>query len=256
MLITRLIVLLYAIVFPVFFLAPAGVHAGQDISAFELVYDEKEEGTDFYTVRFTVSDKLIRIDNSSTAETGGHDESTSMQSGYIIFDITDEVIYSVSHFDKSILVIPKYPYTVPDEKLQTSVIYEPSKGAPPISGKQVFNYKVTSKTKDEEEVCMDIQVASGLWPQVTSRLQRYQSVIAGQQMKNIITTPEEYRTPCFMIDQIYNDGPYYEKGLPVYEWHSNNKIRMLKLMNEVNVKDSIFDLPVDYRRFKLEESFE
>lgn len=191
-----LVAVTLSMVLPLAFIPTFYAQAEESVDAFELVYDEKEEGVDFYTVKFTVSDRFIRIDDSSTGGVGGHDKSTSMNAGYIVFDLDDDVIYSVSHFDRSILVIPKYPYTIPDQNIKTSVIYEPLKDSPSISGKQVFNYKVIDITEAVPETCMDIQLASGLWPEVTARLQRYQAVIAGQQMKNIVTTPEEYRTPC------------------------------------------------------------
>ena len=48
------------------------------VNAREVVYEEKEEGTDFYVVKYTVSDNLIRIDDSDNPEGYGNSERKAM----------------------------------------------------------------------------------------------------------------------------------------------------------------------------------
>ena len=72
----------------------ARVNSAEMLDAVELIYKEIEENTEPYTVRYQVTRDHIRID----------DESDS--SGYIVFDIKGNTIYSVSHYDKSILEAP------------------------------------------------------------------------------------------------------------------------------------------------------
>ena len=220
------------------------VMASDKQSAYQLIYDEKEQGTDFYAVKYTITDNHIRIDDDNS------------DSGYILFDIKENKIYSISHYDESILVIPGYSISDTVSDLKPDVRYEPMTGAPAISGKQVYSYRVTADSKPDSETCMDIKIAAGLLPEIAAKLKHYQSVLAGQQIKNIITIPEDYRTACYMIDQVYNDGKYFDKGIPVHEWHSNNKVRMLRDMGELSVDVVLFDLPGQYRQFKLDESFE
>jgi len=233
------------------FMLPLIVTASE-IPAHEIVYEEKEEGTDVYTVKYTVSDKLIRIDDS--------EESDEDQNGFIIFDLKKETIYSISHFDKTILIIPKYSYTKKEKteeaKIKPIITYKKLDDAPTITGKVVFNYKSMVATDAGMEVCMDIQLAENLLPSVIAKLKQYQTVVSSQQVKTINMTPEEYRTPCYLLDQVYNRGDYYDKGLPLHEWHSNNRVRILKSFDGVSVNKDIFLLPMHYKRFTLDELYQ
>ena len=110
-----------------------------------------------------------------------------------------------------------------------------------------------AEEKSGSEKCMDIQLAAGLLPTVTAKLKQYQSVVSGQQVKTIETIPDDYKTACYLLDQIYNEGDYYDKGLPLREWHSNNRVRVLKSFDEVVVDSGLFDLPGSYRRFGMED---
>lgn len=211
------------------------VHAAET-SVYELIYNEQEPGTDVYKVRFIVSDEYIRIDDIDDS------------SGYIIYDHHKKTIYSVSHFDKSILVIPYYEFKSPVIESGIKVNYKALTDAPKISGKTVYNYTAHAET----EKCMDIQLVSGLLPKVTKLMKAYQGIVAGQQVKVLKTTPVEYQTACFLYDQVYNDGKYYEKGLPIQEWHSNGKQRVLVSYKEIKVNLSIFDFPSDYREYSLD----
>lgn len=217
--------------------------AEEKLSAYQLVYDEKEQGTDFYPVTYTITDNYIRVDDGNG------------ESGFILFDIKAKEIYSVSHSDESILLIPALSLADANNAPESVIHYEAMTQAPKITGKQVYSYRVTTDAVVDAEVCMDIKVAAGLLPEIAAKLKQYQSVIAGQQIKNINATPEEFRTPCYMIDQVYNQGLYYDKGIPVHEWHSNEKIRMLRDMGEVEVDSGLFVLPEGYRKFELEEAF-
>lgn len=214
------------------------------IPAHKIIYEEKEEGTDFYIVRYTVSENFIRIDDSV--------EPDAEESGFIIFDLKKLTIYSVSHFDKTILVIPNYKHNVANQ-VKSNLIYKKLDDAPTISGKSVFNYQVMAETEHGLDKCMELQIADGLLPEVTSKLKRYQNVVSSQQLKTLSSVPAEYQTPCYLIDQIYNQGDYYDKGLPLREWHSNNRVRMLSTFAEVVVEQSLFLLPSDYKRLTLEE---
>ena len=217
--------------------------AEEKLSAYQLVYDEKEQGTDFYPVTYTITDNYIRVDDGNS------------ESGFILFDIKAKEIYSVSHSDESILVIPSFSLSAAESAPQSVIHYELMAQAPKITGKQVYSYRVTADSASDAEACMDIKVAAGLLPEIAKKLKLYQSIIAGQQIKNIITTPEEYRTACYMIDQVYNQGLYYDKGLPVHEWHRNEKLRMLRDMGELEADAQIFKLPDGYRKFKVDEAF-
>ena len=216
---------------------PAG--ANEAINAVKLVYQEQEEGVDPYVVTFTVSSDFLRIDDESD------------DSGYIVFDIGKNSIYSVSHFDKSILVIAQYPETKHDPDFEIAIEYQALENAPMISGKQVYNYRVKAIAGDKSDTCMDIQLVPGLLPEVSKTLQSFQQIISGQHVNGLKKTPEEYQTPCYLVDQVYNKGDYYSKGLPIQEWHSNEKRRQLMNFEEAEVDASIFKIPQEYRQYSL-----
>ena len=214
-------------------------YADEKVSAYELLYDEQEIGTDVYAVRFTVTDRYIRIDDLSD------------DSGYILYDDKENKIYSVSHFDESVFVIPAYKYKKPDMQDKVEEVYQPLTNAPKISGKTVYNYRVNS-VSDSKDVCVDIQLVPDLLPEVTKILQKYQKVVTGQQAKSLKSTPEEYQTTCFIYNQVFNDGEYYAKGMPIQEWHSNGKKRILISYKKKDVNSEIFDHSEDYREYSLD----
>lgn len=221
-------------------LVSAPVSAVEQSRAIRLFYQELEQGIDPYQVTYTISSDYIRIDNGSD------------NSGFIVFDIKKQKIFSISHIDKLILVIPAYP--IPDFKpdFDIDTQYRALDDAPKISGKSVYTYRVKAVTDQDSEICMDIQLVPGLLPEVASSLQSFQKTMAGQQVNNLGITPEEFRTPCYLVDLVYNKGDYYSKGLPVMEWHSNGKMRQLMNFEETEVDASLFTVPSEYRQYSLQ----
>jgi len=209
------------------------------LDVYKLSYQEHEPGIDTYEVTMLVSDRFLRIDES------GED------TGYIIYDDKIKTIFSVSHFDKRILVIKEQPFSIKQLNVLSTVEYLPLSDAPTISGKPLFNYRIFTGKGVEEKTCAQLQVAKGLLPKVASLLKKYQRVISGQQVKMLDNTIKEVQTPCYLVDQIYNEGLYYDKGLPIQEWHSNEKSKRLVDYKKVKVKATVFDLPTGYEKFSI-----
>ena len=217
--------------------SPAG--ANETEKAVKLVYLEQEEGVDPYVVTFTVSSDYLRIDDDSD------------NSGYVLFDISNNRIYSVSHFDKSILVIAQYPEAKHNPDFDIDIEYQALENAPTIAGKQVYNYRVKAIAGEASDTCMDIQLVPGLLPEVSRSLQSFQRIISGKNIASLENTPEEYKTPCYLVDQVYNNGDYYSKGFPIQEWHSNEKRRQLMNYEDAEVDAAIFKIPEEYRQYSL-----
>jgi hypothetical protein len=72
-----------------------------------------------------------------------------------------------------------------------------------------------------------LQIVEGLLPDVSKMLRNYLKVVSGQQVKMTNNIVDDIQTPCFYVDQIYNTGAYFEKGLPIQEWHSNERSKIL-----------------------------
>jgi hypothetical protein len=216
---------------------------------YQLSYIEREPGTDEYEVTMLVSDRYIRVDE------------TDEKSGYIIYDDKDKVIYSVSHFDKSVLVIKEYPFSEGSSPVKAGVEYLQLDDAPSVSGKEIFNYRIFIDDKNkknttdagEEETCTEIQLVEGLLPEVRKILQNYQKVISGQQVKMTDNKITDIQTECYYADQIYNLGNYYEKGLPIQEWHSNERSRLLTGYDKISVDPGKFKVPADYKQFTVDK---
>jgi len=222
------------------------VACGQAIATegYELFYREVENGIDPYISRLSVTQRYLRID----------DLSEQQSSGFMLFDAENNTIYSVSHQDKSILVMKPFAYDTPalSDKLvhQDSVLPD----APTIAGKQVHHYRVALEDETISELCTSVQYVPGLLPAVGKILHAWQQVISGNQVKILDRTPEEYRTPCMLSDQVYNRGDYYAKGIVIQEWHSNGKQRVLQDYRKKQFDQSLFELPKDYMHFSLDDT--
>lgn len=227
------------IVYSACLLLSPSVNASESVAAVKLIYQELEQGIEPYVLTYTVTSDYVRIEDEAD------------DSGYIIYDIKKNSIYSVNHYDQAILVIPEYPLKDYKPDFNVDIEYEHFKDAPSISGKKVYSYRVKAITDKTSETCMEIQLVPGLLPHVASSLQGFQQIMSGQQLITLSQTPEEFRTPCYLLDQIYNKGEYYSKGLPIHEWHSNERMRQLLNYEQVEVNSSIFKIPEEYRQYSL-----
>lgn len=223
---------------------------GQEV--YKLSYIEREPGTDEYEVTMLISARYIRIDEEGEGES----------SGFIVYDDKDKVIYSVSHHDKSVLVIKEHVFSIADSPVKPTIEYLPLADAPMVSGKAVFNYRVyvnenNNEGEDEnesEETCIEVQLVENLLPEVRAILQNYQKVISGQQVKMVDNKITDIQTACYYIDQIYNTGAYFKKGLPIQEWHSNEHSKILTGYSKVSLNSDKFKIPGDYRQFSIDAS--
>lgn len=216
----------------------------QTKEVYQLSYIEREPGTDEYEVTMLVSDRYIRIDE------------VGEESGYIVYDDKAKVIYSVAHQDKSVLVIKKHKFSEKNSPAKAKVEYLQLADAPQVSGKDIYNYRVfvnsgTGKNT-EEETCTEIQLVEDLLPKVRGILQNYQKVVSGQQVKMTDNKITEIQTACFYADQIYNTGAYYKKGLPIQEWHSNDRSKILTTYDKIKIDPAKFKVPKSYRQFSVD----
>lgn len=212
-------------------------HATTD--GYRLIYSEIEQGASPSDVRYLITDDFLRIDDLDDPD------------GYILFDVRQDRIYSISHLDESVLVIDKHEFPVwrSDDVV---TVDKALTDAPKVAGKIVRDYRVELTGAAAKQLCTQIQYVPDLLKTVTSILQRYQLVVSGNQAKIIDRTPVEYQTPCMLADQVYNRGDYYSKGLPIQEWHSNGKQKLLKNYAREQIDDNLFLLPETYRQFSTE----
>ena len=130
-----------------------------------------------------------------------------------------------------------------------------SAGSDDITDANVEIQRILMYAKDDdEETCTEVQLAENLLPKVTKILKNYHRVVSGQQVKLTDNNVNEIQTPCYYIDQIYNTAEYYDKGLPIQEWHSNERSRILTSYSESAVSPDKFSVPEDYRHFSIDKN--
>lgn len=214
------------------------------LQVYQLSYVEREPGVDDYEVTMLVSDRYIRVDEQDEA------------SGYIVYDDREKKIYSVSHYDKSVLVINEHRFSEKDSPVKPVIEYLLLDDAPTVSGSEIYNYRVYVVSgmgaDDSEETCTEIQLVENILPEVREILHNYQKVVSGQQVKIVDNKITDVQNACFYADQIYNTGAYYDKGMPIQEWHSNERSKILISYKKVTVDMEKFSIPEKYRQFSVD----
>ena len=221
------------ILFFVLFLYAANVFS--EIQATVLLYEEKEQNTPSTNMRYIVTENNMRIDNGQPGD------------DYILYDRNPKKIFSINHNDKTILVIKDNHWVKQRFKFKTEVMRKKLDQAPKISGQILIDYWV----KANDEVCSRFQLLPETFKKEMKVFYEYQKILSGQQVKSINHTPIEMQTPCFLIDQIYNDGAYYLEGLPVQEWHSRGYAKILKDFKHEEVSQELFLLPEGYKEYSI-----
>ncbi|MDH5764521.1 MAG: hypothetical protein OEZ38_00785, partial [Gammaproteobacteria bacterium] len=199
--------------------------ASEDLLVTILWFDEIEAGNDQVQMRYMITPQYLRIDNGNL-----HDD-------FILFDVTKKIIFSVNHEDRTILLIRGDNWKKPDYKFVADISHDVLEGAPAISGKQVKEYKI----KVNDEMCTHIQYIPDMYKKEMNILKYYQQTLSSQQIRSLSNTPDHMKTPCFMLDVAYNDGIYYDLGLPVQEWHNRGYARYLKDYKQEKVAVKLFE---------------
>lgn len=204
------------------------------IKSLALFYAEVEQGTQAQNMRYIINDQFLRIDN-------GDDNAD-----YILFDVNLKKIFSVNHDDQTILHIDKYKWTQPKFKFDVNIEQAVLKGAPKVQDKTVYAYHV----KADNKTCTSVFLIKNIHPNEMNVLYEYQRVLSGQQVATLKNTPEEFQTPCFLVDQVYHAGEYYKLGLPLRIHFSRNYDKLLKDIKTGEFDQHLFELPESYKKYK------
>ena len=205
-----------------------------DVKAMAFYYQEKETGTPVSNMRYLITEDYMRIDEGNESD------------DFILFDTFENKIYSINHEDQTALEIDYHPWKLPNFGFSRKVVNSKMTEAPKVSGKFIQRYQVFGN----EKLCTDVQYIPDVYPEQMKVFAKYQRVLSGQQVVVLDATPSDMQTACFLVDQVYNDGGFYKKGLPVQIWHSRGYARMLIDFKEETVKENLFELPGEYRTYK------
>lgn len=218
-------------------LSMVAVNACADSDTVTIVqFDEREKGIDPYQVRYIFADEMLRVDDNAD------------EGNFIIYDDKKRIIYSVNHDDSTILTIVNKDWKLPTFEFQRNVTWKLIDGAPAFDSKPVYNYWLSAN----ETVCTEAQVVEGFLLKQAEMLMRYRSTLSAGQVDSLAATPEDMRTPCLLIDNVYNTGSVYEKGFPIQQWHLNGLQRIMTTYKKgEKFKAALFDLPTQYKKYSM-----
>jgi hypothetical protein len=210
--------------------------APQDIAGVNMLsYEEREAGTDNYMVRVLVSPGFVRFDDGYPA------------SDFALLDRQSKTIFSVSHEDRSILVIENQSdKTGPRPDLALTETRTSDKDAPLIAGKQPVHINYLA----DGGLCFQTITVPGVMSDAVAGMAEYAQVLANRQLNNMETVPVSMQTPCFLSRYIYAPTRQFRDGLPVQEWDDAGYFRVLTDFSEdETVPAALFELPPEYERF-------
>jgi len=201
-----------------------------------LSYEEREAGTDNYIVRVLVSPGFVRFDDGYAA------------SDFALLERQSKTVFSVSHEDRSILVIEYRPgaaaLAATDIKLTET--HTPDNAAPAIAGQQPVHTNYLANGN----VCFQTVTVPVVMGDAVAGMVEYAEVLAVRQRNNMESVPESMQTPCFLSRYVTAAARQYRDGLPVQEWDDSGYFRTLTDFNEhETVPAALFELPDAYERF-------
>ena len=232
----------------VIFLVSAGCSRGNDelrvpeqedgtVSVDWLLYEEQEQGTDQYPVRILVSKHYLRFDDNYDA------------SDFLLLDRRTHTLFSVSHEERSILVIEGKPRvtSLPADIALTEERSEDS-NAPTIGGHAPLHVRF----KANNDLCYEAVVVPGLMEMVAEALIEYAELLGLRQLDSLGSFPDAMQTPCFLSRYIYRPARQYREGLPVREWDNEGYLRtLMDFGKKRSVSPGLFLLPDGYEQFRI-----
>ncbi len=199
-----------------------------------LVYRVQSPGEETYFSRLLATPAYLRLDQGAG------------DSGYILFDRKQQVIYSVTHEDHSILVIdppPKPPgleTRAPALSLQEA---EPA-NAPAVGGVKPHQWTLSAEGRS----CRLAFVLPGLMPQAVAAYAEYLGVLARQQAVTLEAMPPEFQDACDSAIHVFAPGALLEKGLILKAWDDSGFLEeLVDFRQDVELPDADFTLPETYR---------
>ena len=203
-----------------------------------LLYQEQEVGTDSYPVRIMVNPEYLRIDDGYA------------ESDFALLDREARTVFSVSHNDRSILVVQE---TATDRQVSPEISLELEQelasDAPTVAGKQPVHVRFIA----DKMLCLEAMVVPGLLQNAVDGLIEFEEILAARQHENLATTPEWMQTPCFLMRFVYAPARHLRKGFPIQEWDDAGYRRSLTDYRETEqVAGDLFRLPEGYKRFSLD----
>jgi hypothetical protein len=206
-----------------------------------LLYRVESPGEEPYINRIMVTPTRLRLDQ------GGQD------SGYILYDREQRIIYSVNHEAQSILVIepPSQPQPLSHRDQPPQIVLRQAGGpveAPAVAGVKPLQWILSV----EGAVCRRAFVLPGLMHRAVSAYSEYLQVMGNQQAVALPSIPVEYQDSCDNAIHVHEPTALLEKGLILKAWDDRGyREELIDFRNRFEVSPSDFTLPDGYHRMPM-----
>lgn len=190
----------------------------------EIVYQDTEPGEAPYLSRILAHGDKLRLDYGTDTE------------DYTIYDRKAGKIYVVAHDNQRITEIAasKKPVVLPKAWRVDAAETAPNTRQLSVNG----------------QLCLEVR-ASPLLPEASRLLVSLHKALASSQAATWLATPSDLRNPCDLVVDGARAGFEYEMGLPLSIRYADGRSRVYRSHAEREANPRLFELPADYKRFKL-----
>ena len=199
-----------------------------------LTYVEEEPGIEPYVNRVLITPDFLRMDD-------GDD-----QADFTLFDRREKVIYSVSHDDRTALVLREQTFDIKSPvKLKLDEQQVDMADAPLIEGQIPLHYRLLVN----DQLCRDTIVVPDLHTEAIQAMREFRQVLASVHKVNVPKTPDDMQDPCFLADDVFWHNRSLKYGFPIKEWTPTGFSRsLLDYKYNVPTGEGVFRIPAGYLR--------
>lgn len=191
-----------------------------------------------YPVRMLVNDQFLRIEDGD------------LRDGFILFDRAAKTVYSVSHTDKTTLVLRSQAVKLDAPKTFLHKVEREAEKLPDVGGKTVSHRRLFTNG----ELCFDVYAADGLLPEAVEALREYHRALAGEQAVMQASVPSGFQSACDLAEFVFLPARHLEFGFPVRQVNRAGVTRQLvDFKVGVPVEKGLFDIPADYKQITPSE---
>jgi hypothetical protein len=203
-----------------------------------LSFEEREAEGETFATRMLITSGHLRIDDGAGTD------------GYILLDRAARTVYSVSHADRRIVVIEPLPVTLaPPKRFEHRSERDPE-AYPPVGGHKVTHHRLYTNGV----LCQQVFAAEGLLPEALVALREYHGILAGEHAQALPGAPAEMRTDCDLADEVFLPQRHLDHGFPIHQRRRDGRARELTdYRSDAAVERALFELPADYRHFRIAE---
>ncbi len=224
------IVLVIALMFAVPVMAVDGI---------VLKYLVQEPGVEAYQSRVLVTAAYMRMDEGGDSD------------NFVLFDRKQRTIYSVTHDDETVFVIPERPVAIesPDPIARSDNQLETDASMPTVAGHTLSHHQLLVNAKP----CQEVVAARGLLSGAVEAISEFRTVLAGEHARILPSIPADVRDPCDLALNIFAPTWQMSFGLPVQIWNEGGDSQALVDFNPAaQLDETLFVLPEGYKRYSTE----